>query len=438
MSEILERIDRLKRELDALRPLPPDAVARVGQKLRIESSYHSNAVEGNSLTLGETRSLILHGLTAHGKPMRDHLDIEGHNDAVKAVEDAVGEERGLTEAFIRQLHAVLLKEPYEADAEAPDGRTVRRRIGIGAYKTAPNNVRTSTRETYYFTPPERVKPAMGDLMDWYRTREAEGEHPVVLAAAFHYRFVRIHPFDDGNGRMARLLMNMILIGRGYTVAIVRREDRDRYIGELERADKTEDLAQFIDYIASCCEYALNLHLKAARGESIEDTDDIDREIALFRQSFVRGGAASGQVAARNYIERVVRPFRKYCRSKIALFSEEFASIDDSGWRMNGEGVDGDIFDLDLNVGENISDIPENAFLISNRLNFHLSGFHGMNSETGIAVENRFDPARCDWRFQVDNYLTGQYDGQDLDELKKQFNRLLRSMMKDFRQRTRWP
>ncbi|MCY4515032.1 MAG: Fic family protein, partial [Candidatus Tectomicrobia bacterium] len=210
MSAVLKQIDRLKQELDALRPLPKDAVAQVAQKLRLESNYHSNAVEGNSLTLGETRSLILHGLTAHGKPMRDHLDIEGHDEAAKAVEDAVVGQQGLTEAFIRGLHAILLKEPYQVDAETPDGRSVRRQIEIGAYKSAPNNVRTSTGEIYYFTPPEQVKPAMSDLINWYEAREAGGEHPLVLAATFHYRFVRIHPFDDGNGRMARLLMNMIL------------------------------------------------------------------------------------------------------------------------------------------------------------------------------------------------------------------------------------
>ena len=118
-SNILETIDRLKNELDALRPLPPDVLVRVEQKLRIESNYHSNAVEGNSLTLGETRSLILHGLTARGKPMRDHLDIQGHDDAVKSIERAVKEKEGLTEVFIRNLHRVLLKEPYETEAIDP-------------------------------------------------------------------------------------------------------------------------------------------------------------------------------------------------------------------------------------------------------------------------------------------------------------------------------
>ena len=282
MSNVIEEIDRLKEELDALRPLPSDVLGRIEQKLRIESNYHSNAVEGNSLTLGETRSLILHGLTARGKPMRDHLDIEGHDEAIKAIEDAVRRDELLNEVFIRNLHKVLLKEPYENDAITSEGQPVKRRIDIGEYKTQPNNVRTSTGEIYYFTPPDQVKPAMGDLIDWYRRQEDESEHPIVIAATFHYRFIRIHPFDDGNGRMARLLMNMILIKHGYTVAVVPVEERSRYINTLERADKTEDLAEFITYIAHCCKYALNLYLKAARGEDIEDVEDIDKEIALFK------------------------------------------------------------------------------------------------------------------------------------------------------------
>ena len=285
---IIEEIDRLKEELDKLRPLPADVVGRIEQKLRLESNYHSNAIEGNSLTLGETRSLILHGLTAHGKPMRDHLDIEGHDGAVKAIEDAVERNESLNEVFIRNLHRVLLKEPYENDAITPEGQPTKRLISIGEYKTQPNNVRTSTGEIYYFASPEQVKPAMSDLIDWYRKKEKESEHPIVMAATVHYRFIRIHPFDDGNGRMARLLMNMILIKHGYTVAIIPIDQRDQYIQTLEQVDKDEDLAEFITYVSHCCEYALNLHLKAARGEDIEDVEDIDKEIAFFKRSLQKG------------------------------------------------------------------------------------------------------------------------------------------------------
>ena len=167
-SNIIDEIDQLKAELDELRPLPSDVVGRIKQKLRIESNYHSNAIEGNSLDLGETRSLILHGLTAHGKPMREHLDIKGHDEAIKAITDAVKQNELINEVFIRNLHKVLLKEPYEVDAITPDGRPTKRLITIGDYKTQPNNVRTSTGEIYYFTPPDQVKPSMSDLIDWYR------------------------------------------------------------------------------------------------------------------------------------------------------------------------------------------------------------------------------------------------------------------------------
>ena len=129
---------------------------------------------------------------------------------------------------------------------------------------------------------------MRELIDWYYRQEANDEHPIVIAAVFHYRFVRIHPFDDGNGRIARLLMNRILLRHGYPLAIIRSDTRDRYLRELERADQTEDPAEFIDYMASCCEYPLNLYLRAARGEPIDDTDNIDPEIALFRQALGDG------------------------------------------------------------------------------------------------------------------------------------------------------
>lgn len=434
MSDMLERIDQLKRELNAMRPLPPVTVAQLGQKLRIESSYHSNAVEGNSLTLGETRSLILHGLTARGKPMRDHLDIEGHNEAVKAIEDAVQRKCRFTEVFIRQLHTVLLKEPYELDAQTPDGNHAKHRIEIGTYKSKPNNVRTSTGEIYYFTPPEQVKPAMGDLMTWYESQVSAGEHPIVIAATFHYRFVRIHPFDDGNGRMARLLMNMILIGYGYTVAIIRQEDRERYIQELERADKTEDLTHFVDFVASCCEYALVLHLKAARGESIVEADDIDREIAIFKKSLVSRELADEQLNMREYIEGLLRPFHDYCVSKIELFSDTFSSISNLRYELKGKGVDGTVFEAYFDKNERESAIPEVipevALGITSKFDFMLSGFQGTDVSSWLIIENQCSSGVSSWHFRLDHRSVASYDGNEIDELKNQFNRLLRTMMDD--------
>ena len=430
MSNVIEEIDRLKEELDALRPLPSDVLDRIGQKLRIESNYHSNAVEGNSLTLGETRSLILHGLTARGKPMRDHLDIEGHDEAVKAMEDAVRRDELLNEVFIRNLHKVLLKEPYENDAITPDGQPVKRRIAVGEYKTQPNNVRTSTGEIYYFTPPDQVKPAMGDLIDWYRRQEDEGEHPIVIAATFHYRFTRIHPFDDGNGRMARLLMNMILIKHGYTVAIIPTEERGQYINSLAQADKTEDLTEFITYIADCCKYALNLHLKAARGEDIEDVEDIDKEIALFKRSLQK--STDNTIQAREYADKVLYPLLFYCEEKLEQFSYLFGSVHTFVSSSSVREIDNQISTFRLSK-EKSKAWPENALSVSTKLEFILHQYLGkQESSFKLDIENKLDSNDCVWKFYFkcrgyDDYKK-EYKGQNLEVLKKMFNEMIRLMM----------
>ena len=439
----LDAVDRLKRELDALRPLPPDTVARVAQKLRIDANYHSNVIEGNSLTLGETRSLILHGLTARGKPMRDHIDIQGHDDAVKAVEDAVSDKRGLTQEFIRNLHRVLLREPYDVEALAPDGARTKRKIQVGAYKTAPNNVKTSTGETYFFTPPERVQMEMTDLLDWVRRREEEGEHPVILAATFHYRFVRIHPFDDGNGRMARLLMNMILIRHGYAVAIVRQDDRERYIGELERIDRTEQLAGFIEFIASCCEYTLNLHLRAARGESIEDPGDIDREIALFKAGF-----QDVEVNPRIYAKETILPFFLYVGSKIKMISPMFVSMSTPIFDIKGRGPKGKSFkfEADFHQGlefpytnymeSEIDKFPQNALRVRCRIIYRLFNFRERGIDCDINIIGKYGLSECIWELSQSIrghgavFYKGWCDGQDLIRIEACFDDLLRSTMRD--------
>ena len=438
MINALEAIDRLKEEIDALRPLPPTVLAQVEQKLRLESNYNSNAIEGNTLTLGETRNLILHGLTASGKPLRDHFDIQGHDSAFKAIEIAIGDDQELNEVFIRNLHRILLKEPYEMEAVTPDGRLAKRMISIGGYKTMPNNVKTSTGETIYFTPPEQVKPAMTDLIDWYRSKEREGEHPIIVAATFHYRFVRIHPFDDGNGRMARLLLNMILIKHGYTVAMIRHEDREEYLSQLERADKTEDLTAFINYIATCCEYSLNLHLKAARGEAIEDVEDIDKEIALFKRSLAK--TADETLAANEYFEAVLYPFYEYCEGRIALLKDVFARVRTTvSFYVNT--IDGRVVTVWHSSGALPSSpaqltMQDQFRSISFGLLIRLSTFQGKPDEHVLMeVKNEMDTHRCLWTFSIGALnVRSEYDGRDLEELKKRFNEMLRNMIKNLERR----
>ena len=276
----LTTAEQLKNELDTLRPLDKEAEARIMQKFRLDWNYHSNNLEGNSLTYGETKALILFGITAQGKPLKDHFEITGHNEAINWILEIVKDKTPLTEKFIRELHLLLLKEASYKEAQTPNGKPTRRRIEVGKYKTLPNHVVTVTGETFYFATPEETSAKMQELIEWFRKEKEKSDvNPIILAALFHYRFIRIHPFDDGNGRVARILMNFILMQFGYPPVIIKTEDKENYYAVLRLAD-ADELEPFIEYITENLIRSLEIMIRGARGENIEELDDLDKELAL--------------------------------------------------------------------------------------------------------------------------------------------------------------
>jgi len=278
-------LDRLKADLDAWRPLQPEQEQRVMQALRLEWSYNSNAMEGNSLTLGETRALLLHGLTAAGKPLRDHLDISAHHAAVLWLEDFVRDESPLTEQLIRGMHKVLLGQPNGVSAPLPDGGQPAR-PRPGQYKASPNNVITALGTTIYFSSPEDAPARVTELLGWYRAEIAHPTlHPVALAAKLYQRFVRIHPFDDGNGRLARLLLNLVLLRHGYGIAVIKATDRARYLAALATADAGEP-EPFLRFIIENVETSLRRQIRAAKGESIDEPADLEVKLTRLKQQLL--------------------------------------------------------------------------------------------------------------------------------------------------------
>jgi Fic family protein len=281
----LEKAEQLKQELDSLRPLDAEAEARIMQKFRLDWNYHSNNLEGNSLTYGETKALILFGITAQGKPLKDHFEITGHNEAINWILEIIKDETPLNEKFIRELHTLLLKESSYKEAQTAEGNRTRRKIEVGKYKTQPNHVVTVTGETFYFATPEETPAKMHELIEWFRNeKEKQGVNPIILAALFHYRFIRIHPFDDGNGRTARILMNFILMQFGYPPAIIKTEDKENYFAVLRLAD-ADQLEPFIEYIAQNLVRSLEIMIRGAKGDSIEEAEDLDKELALLERKF---------------------------------------------------------------------------------------------------------------------------------------------------------
>ena len=284
LDELLRQIDARKSAVDAFRPLTQEQEGRIMQKFRLDWNYHSNAIEGNSLTYGETIAFLMEGLTAKGKPFKDHLDIKGHNEGIDFLMHFVKNRQELNEKSIRELHQIILVKPYTNPAQTPDGQIVEKMVTLGAYKSMPNHVKTPTGEIHYYATPEETPAKMTDLLDWVHQHQKKNDlHPLVLAATFHHRFVAIHPFDDGNGRMSRLLMNLLLMQYDYPPVVIKQQDRQAYYYALRQGD-AGDLGSFVEYIGQNLLHSLSIQLKGARGESLEEEDDLDKEIALLKGS----------------------------------------------------------------------------------------------------------------------------------------------------------
>lgn len=234
---VLEQTRSMKDQIDSMRPFSRNMEQHVLQQTLNIWNYHSNAIEGNKLTYGETLTLLLYGITAKGKPLKDHLDVIGHRDAVDLMLDLVKGDRPLRQSDIRQLHQIMLKQNYPQRAIRSDGQEVFRMIHVGRYKSEPNHVRTAKNTMHYFAEPNMVPGLMTELMDWYTEAEEEGRlHPLVRATVLHHEFVAIHPFDDGNGRIGRIVMNFALMRAGYPPLVVPVDDRLDYYRALEQAD----------------------------------------------------------------------------------------------------------------------------------------------------------------------------------------------------------
>ena len=290
LVELLPKIDELKAEIDALRPIASDQERRIMQKFRLDWTYHSNAIEGNTLTYGETRAFLLHDVTAQGKPFRDYLDMKGHHAAIDELLEIIQQKIPLTEATIRELHKMILVEPYEMPAVTMAGQPTKRRIVPGQYKSTPNHVETSTGEVHYYASPEETPARMADLVNWYRKQvEDEALHPLTLAATFHYQFANIHPFDDGNGRMARLLMNLILMQADYPPTIIPLDTKNEYLLALEQADADENLEPFVLFVGQALLKSLELFLRGAQGEDIEEMGDLGKKLNLLESQLRHEG-----------------------------------------------------------------------------------------------------------------------------------------------------
>jgi Fic family protein len=284
----MNKIETLFKEWQSLQPVKEEYQQRLDQKFMLEFNYNSNHIEGNTLTYGQTEMLLMFGKAVDEANMKDLEEMKASNVGLKMVKEmAIDKEQPLTEYFIRTLHKTLLREDYTVYRQLPDGTSTSYVVHAGQYKTRPNSVITATGERFEYASPEETPALMTDLLQWYNQAETEGTMtPIELASLFHYRYIRIHPFEDGNGRISRLMVNYILYRHGYPMIVVKSADKTNYLTALNRCDvaigpvpsdgahaELSQITPFVEYMNKCLVRSLEISIKGAKGESIEEADD---------------------------------------------------------------------------------------------------------------------------------------------------------------------
>jgi Fic family protein len=245
LSHIVQaRLEDKLKKLNKLRPLPKSAVQKLQEKFQIEMTYNSNAIEGNSLTLKETFLVINEGITVKGKPLKDHLEAKDHHAALEYLYDLIDKDKKYTisEMLIRNLHQIIIQETDKEWA----GRYRNANVIIGGTK---------------HTPPDalQVPQKMRNLISWLNSQRNK-INIIELSALLHHKLVFIHPFFDGNGRTARLTMNLLLMQAGYPLVIILKNDRKKYYDVLDKAD-SDKYEPLVKFIAQAIERSLDIYLK---------------------------------------------------------------------------------------------------------------------------------------------------------------------------------
>jgi len=309
-QDVKKRIESKMGELARLRPLPPAAVNKLRQQFEIEMTYNSNGIEGNSLTLKETYLVISEGITVKNKPLKDHLEAKDHYEALEFMMELVEHKKPQTisEHLVRTLHRIVVRDIEKEWA--------------GQYRNS-NVIITGARHR----PPDAVAVPlkMDELIKWFRENERE-LHTIELAALFHHKFVNIHPFFDGNGRVGRLLMNVVLLRQGYPLSVVLKNDRKKYYDALAKADEG-DYASFVKMIAQSVERSLDIYLNVLRPSNkgnerfllLSEISSKTPYSTKYLNLLIRQGKLEAHKEGRNWLtsfEAVERYIRKRKRKRI--------------------------------------------------------------------------------------------------------------------------
>jgi Fic family protein len=283
--------EKLK-ELNSLKPISSSILKKIREQFEIEMTYNSNAIEGNSLTLKETFWVIQEGLTIKDKPLKDHLEAKNHKEALDFLYELVDpkQKNTISEHLVRQLHQLVVQDSQKDIA----GQYRNGDVYIGGAK---------------HRPPSHIKITrlMHELIQWLNNNK-NNHHIIELAAILHHKFVNIHPFWDGNGRVGRLLMNILILNAGYPLAIILRNDRKKYYRVLSLADENK-YKSLCEFIAQAVIRSLNIYLKILKPAkdkkqkyvSLTELSKKSPYSAMYLRKLINQGKLEGFKEGRNWL-----------------------------------------------------------------------------------------------------------------------------------------
>ncbi|MCJ8345234.1 Fic family protein [bacterium] len=244
INELIKQLSELKKCLDSYRPLNPAQVEKIRESMDVEYTYNSNKIEGNTLTLQETSVVILEGLTISGKSMKEHLEVINHKDAIDYIRDLVAKDSEINAYELKSIHSLVLRTIDKYNA--------------GQFRKVAVEI---TGSSHMPPQPYLIQTQIDDFFLYYE-KNKDLLHPVVLASNLHQKLVNIHPFIDGNGRTARLLMNFILIKSGYPIVNIKgnNESRKEYYSALEKAHTENDFEVFQTLVLKLSKESLSKYL----------------------------------------------------------------------------------------------------------------------------------------------------------------------------------
>lgn len=421
LQEKLKEIDRLQKEIEGYGPFPADIKRKIDYKLRLDWNYYSNSIEGGTLTREETRSVMIGSLEIHGKPLKDVMEMHGHDEVVLEILKLGKGDVRLSEKRIKDIHNAIM---HEDDPE--------KRSEIGKWKSKENEIINYKDEKFGFAVPAEVAEKVHKLLDKTNAeidaleRGNNKIHPMLLASQFHLEFLTIHPFYDGNGRTARILTNLLLISFGYPPFVIKIDEKQRYsqlLADVQAYGGSPDL--LYEFLADKLIRSQMLVLNALEGKDIEELEDVDKEIALFKKQLqpeiYLKNKKSNEITTKIFKEFIV-PFAfnvwESLKEIRTLFIDESAQLVIRGFPLSHE-----VFLTDADAQKKIDGyLSENYSLSNAEVIVILRGFRHNR-------ENPYSSLHLEMKFIFNDYqyiLNYGFRGFPSIEIKKFYNNIIRN------------